>query len=223
MCGRYTLYAAPHKLKDLFSTENLPNFGARYNAAPLQNMPVIVKNKLGFARWGLLPPWAQTDDTLLCATMINARAESVSRKRSFAESWRKGRRCLIPANGFYEWYTDKICGTKQPYYITHKYLNCFAFAGLWSKHDDLVTFTILTKDADGDIADLHHRMPVIFTPFQNNEWFENDLTGAEKMITQTNGKNLMFHPVSPDVGKVTNDDPNLIAPVRIQTQTVMNF
>lgn len=221
MCGRYTLYDAPHKLKDLFGTGNLPNFGARYNAAPLQEMPVIVKNKMGIARWGFLPPWAHTDDHGLCAKMINARSETVADKPSFIESWQKGRRCLIPANGYYEWQKDETSKQKQPYYITSSRHDCFAFAGLWSKHNDLVTFTILTKEADPAIAHLHHRMPIMLSPDEKEDWFTANTEGAAAIIQSAHGKDLVFHPVSDDVGKVTNDSEALIAPVTIMQQQTM--
>lgn len=221
MCGRYTLYAAPHKLKDLFGTGNLPNFGARYNAAPLQEMPVIVKNKMGMARWGFLPPWASADDQGLCAKMINARSETITKKPSFTESWHKARRCLIPANGYYEWQKDEAAKHKQPYYITSSRHDCLAFAGLWSKHNDLVTFTILTKAADKAIAHLHHRMPVILSPDQAQDWFNADIHGAADIIKAAHGQDMVSHPVASDVGKVSNDSENLIAPIRVIKQAAM--
>jgi putative SOS response-associated peptidase YedK len=209
MCGRYAIYAAPHRLIELFGAEIIPNFPARYNAAPLQDLPIIVKNRIGLARWGLLPPWVERDDKGLCAKMINARSETVSEKPAFREGWERGRRCLIPANGFYEW---KGAGdAKQAYYLHHKTADVICFAGLWAKKDDLVTFTVLTKDADAAIADIHHRMPVIFTSEQAKDWFAADERGAFDMIRQAAGRDMVFRPVGRDVGKVANDHEGLMA------------
>ncbi len=209
MCGRYAIYAAPHRLIELFGSEIIPNFPARYNAAPLQDLPVIVKNRIGLARWGLLPPWAERDDKGLCAKMINARSETVSEKPAFRDSWEKNRRCLIPVNGFYEWKGEG--DAKQAYYLHHKTADVIAFAGLWAKKDDLVTFTVLTKDADAAIADIHHRMPVMFTPDQAAAWFAADEYGAFDMIKQATGRDTVFRPVGRDVGKVANDHEGLMA------------
>lgn len=215
MCGRYAFFAAPHRLIDIFGAIRAINFPARYNAAPIQDMPILVKNHIGMARWGLLPPWADADDRGLCAKMINARSETVAEKPAFSAAWAKGRRCLIPANGFFEWQgaENERPDTKQPYYIHHKSEELVGFAGLWAKKDDLVTFTLLTKQADGAIADIHHRMPVILTPSQASSWFAADLAGAQKMIAAASGVDMAYRPVGRDVGKVANDHPDLLAEV----------
>lgn len=103
MCGRYAIYSAPHKLAEIFELGNSLSFAPRYNAAPLQDLPVIVHNRIGVMRWGLLPPWITADDRGLCAKLVNARSETIAEKPSFADSWQKRRRCLVPADGFYEW------------------------------------------------------------------------------------------------------------------------
>ncbi len=213
MCGRYAIFAAPHRLIELFGSEVIPNFPARFNAAPLQDMPIIVKNRIGSARWGLLPPWGIADDKGLCAKMINARSETVAEKPAFRDSWAKGRRCLVPANGFFEW---KGAGdAKQAYYLHHKTNDVIAFAGLWAKKDDLVTFTVLTKEVDADIADVHHRMPVMFTPDQARDWFAADEKDAVAMIKGASGRDMAFYPVGRDVGKVANDHEDLLKEVAI--------
>lgn len=217
MCGRYAIFVAPHRLIDLFGSETIPNFACRYNAAPLQEHPIIVKNRIGSGRWGLLPPWMEEDDKGVCAKMINARSETVSEKPAFRDSWTKARRCLIPANGFYEWKGEDEA--KQAYYLHHKTDEVVAFAGLWAKKDDLVTFTVLTKDADGAIADIHHRMPVMVTPGQAKEWFAADERGAFDMIRRASGRDMMFRPVGRDVGKVANDYAGLLDDVVSLPQT----
>ena len=213
MCGRYAIFAAPHRLIELFGADIISNFPARFNAAPLQEMPIIVKNRMGFGRWGLLPSWAAADDRGLCAKMINARCETVSEKPAFREAWSRGRRCLIPANGFYEWTGEG--DAKQAYYLHHKTSDVIAFAGFWAKKDDLVTFTVLTKDADAAIADIHHRMPVMFTPDQARDWFAADERDAVAMIKAASGRDMAFYPVGRDVGKVANDHDGLLKEVAI--------
>jgi putative SOS response-associated peptidase YedK len=210
MCGRYAIYTAPHKLAEMFGLENLLNLPPRYNAAPLQEMPIIIHNRMGVARWGLLPPWATADDRMLCAKMINARSETVSEKPAFRESWQKRRRCLIPADGFYEWVTDETAQARQPFFIHNADKTPLAMAGLWIKTADIVTFTILTKEADGPAAALHHRLPVLIDPTRAAEWFAADEAGARTIIAQSNGAQLAFHPVSKAVGTVANDSEDLI-------------
>ena len=211
MCGRYAVFTPPSKLKDLFGTENLPNFPPRYNAAPLQELPVIIKHRMGMARWGFVPPWAKEDDKSMAAKMINARSETVSEKPSFRDSWHKARRCLVPVNGFYEWQKDEKSGGKQAVFIHDPARECMALAGLWAKNGDLVTFTMLTKPADGAIRHIHHRMPVIIDPAQAGEWFAADERGVRAMIDSASAHHLHFHAVDNRVGKVANDDENLIA------------
>lgn len=221
MCGRYAIFAAPHRLIEMFALSRSINFPARYNAAPLQDMPIMVKGHPGMARWGLLPPWAARDDKGLCAKMINARSETVAEKPAFREAWGKARRCLIPANGFFEWKApdnnrgEGAAGRKQPYYLHHNREDIIAFAGLWAKKDDLVSFTVLTKEADGPIAAIHHRMPVILTADQADEWFGADLEGAAALIARASGQDMVYHPVGRDVGKVAHDHPGLVAEVPI--------
>lgn len=211
MCGRYAIFAAPHRLIELFGSETIPNFPARYNAAPLQDLPIIVKNHMGLARWGLLPPWAKEDDKGLCAKMINARSETVAEKPAFRESWARGRRCLVPVNGFYEW--QGTGDSKQAYYIHHAADDVVALAGLWAKKDDRLTFTILTKEATGPIAAIHHRMPVIFTPAQAQAWFAADAEAAFSMISQAQAQDMQARAVGKAVGKVANDDASLLMEV----------
>lgn len=225
MCGRYAIFLPPHKLKDLFGTENLPNFPPRYNAAPLQEMPAIIRHRMGLARWGFLPPWAAGDegkeDRALASKMINARSETVMDKPAFREAWAKGRRCLVPANGFFEWKKDQERGVNQPYYIHHKNDSCIALAGLWVKFGDVVTFTILTKDADGDIADLHHRSPVMIAPDQAQDWFQTSPGQALALIKASSARDMIYHAVDTKVGKVANDSEELIEEIKIHREAAL--
>ena len=209
MCGRFAMFSPPAKLKDLFVTDNLPNFPSRYNCAPMQELPIVISHRMGFGRWGFLPPWLQQDDKSVAAKMINARSETVAEKPSFKQSWEKKRRCLIPANGFYEWKKLDDGKGKQPFYIFHEH-EVICFAGLWSKVNDIVSFTILTKPASKSVSELHHRMPVAFRPVQAQSWFSADLNQARELIEKENIIDFQSYPVDSKVGKVANDSEDLI-------------
>ena len=120
---------------------------------------------------------------------------------------------MIPANGFYEWAKDPHTGAKQPYYIQSEDTELLLFAGLWLKVDEQVSFTILTKQADENLAHLHHRSPVMVVPAQASSWFEGDRQAARDIIARSTTQTLGFHPVSADVGKVANDHEDLIKEV----------
>ena len=212
MCGRYAFYLPTAKLQSFFGLENLLNMPARYNCAPCQELPIVIKSRMGFGRWGFRPEWSKSDDLGMASKMINARSETVHEKPAYRESWAKARRCIVPANGFYEWHKDES-GAKQPYFIQHQEEEILCMAGLWSKVDDQVTFTVLTKEAEGRISELHHRMPVMFEMGQVGDWFAADLTDAHQMIAEARGVQCDAYQVSSDVGKVANDSADLIAPL----------
>ena len=171
MCGRYFLKLSPERLQQIFGTENWVQYASSDNVTPLQMSPLIVQRRMGLARWGLLPDYAQSDDKTLCAKLKNARSETVTEKQSFANLWRKGRRCLIPASGFLEWPEEKIKG-HPPFKIYVPDTEAIAFAGIWTKRDDLVTFAVLTKAASPELSKIHSRMPVAFRPEQAQSWFD---------------------------------------------------
>lgn len=217
MCGRYAFFLEPSELKKRFGVENLLNFPARYNCAPMQDLPIIVKNRMGMARWGLLPPWLSDDDKSIACKMTNARSETIHEKPTFRPSWEKSRRCIIPANGFYEWKKSQDGKTKQPYILKLKSDEILSFAGLWHKTGNLVTFTILTKEADKNIANIHHRMPVFVKTNEINDWFYGNVNKAVDIINNANSDEIHFHPVGDAVGNVRNDTAELLelAPERI--------
>lgn len=219
MCGRYAFYLPPSELKKKLGLDNLLNIPPRYNCGPIQELPIVIKNRMGYGRWGFRPEWSKSDDSAMAAKMINARSETVSEKPAFKNSWLQSRRCLVPANGFYEWAKDERTGTKQPYYIQNENAPMLLFAGLWSKVDEQVSFTILTKQADENLDHLHHRSPVIVELGQASQWFEGDAQAVHDIIKRSTTQRLRFHPVSPDVGKVANDHEGLIAEIEIPQQT----
>ncbi len=210
MCGRYAFYMSPEKLKNALGCENILNLEPRYNCGPMQDLPVVVHNRMGMARWGFIPQWKSPDDTSFAAKMINARSETVSQKPTFQDSWHKGRRCLIPANGFFEWKKIEGEDKKQPYFITDPNEDCLFFAGLWSKTGTTVTFTILTKQADGPVADIHHRSPVLIRQESAGAWFGANQDEAASIISQSSSARLEAHKVGYEVGNIRNEGKNLI-------------
>jgi putative SOS response-associated peptidase YedK len=181
VCGRYFLTLSPERLQQLFLTETRASFSPNTNITPLAAVPVIVRNRMGLAQWGLQPDYLQNDDNVLAAKLKNARSETITQKQTFAELWRKGRRCLVPADGFYEWPEDKSAGRK-PYKVTVPQQETIAMAGLWTRKGEKVSFTILTQPAVGALAEIHSRMPVAFKPEQAREWFESANDDALNMI-----------------------------------------
>ena len=219
MCGRFVGYRDLEALKAHFPIDRVEtNLSPNYNVAPTQNISVIVRqddeNVLRTFRWGLVPFWAK--DPSIGNKMINARSETVDSKPSFKNAFKK-RRCLIPADGFYEWKGPK--GSKQPVYITLPDGEPFGFAGLWEVWDDkgkaeepLYTCTIITTDASPPIQDIHHRMPVILIPEAFEDWIKADTPAdaLKEIISTHTHKDLVFRPVSKAVNSVQNNSPDLI-------------
>ena len=174
MCGRYTITSAPEAIRALFRYPEQPNFPPRYNVAPTQPIPIVrlVEGKRQFAlvRWGLLPSWVKDPKTF--SLLINARGESVTDKPAFRAAMKR-RRCLIPADGFYEW--KAVAGRKQPYFVRLKSGAPMAFAGLWEcwtgpNGEELETAAIVTTNANRTLAPIHNRMPVIVPPEGFDLW-----------------------------------------------------
>ncbi len=226
MCGRYTLTSAPEAIGALFRYVEQPNFPARYNIAPTQPIAIVrlVEGRREFAlvRWGLLPSWAK--DPKAFSLLINARGESVSEKPAFRNAMKR-RRCLIPADGFYEW---KAAGArKQPYFIRAKSGAPLAFAGLWEtwigpNGEEFDSAAIVTTSANRTPGDLHHRMPVIVSPDGFDIWLgsgsvegKDDLAAATALIAPAPDDLLEAFPVSTDVNRVANDNPDLIEAVAV--------
>ena len=219
MCGRYSLTTAPEALRRLFEFDNRPNLAARYNIAPTQEVPVVrgsaAGRTLAHLRWGLIPSWAK--DRSMASKMINARAETVAEKPAFRAAYAK-RRCLVPADGFYEWRTED--GAKQPFRIGMKGGGAFAFAGLWESWadpeggDDAVeTFTILTTAANAKLHAIHHRMPVILPQELYAAWLDPAADPHAIALGPYPGEPMAFYRVSTRVNYVRNDDPGCVEPL----------
>jgi len=216
MCGRYELHTQPAALALAFGVPFPPHMRPRYNIAPMQDVPVIRRTPAGErelvdVRWGLVPRWAK--DPAIGNRMINARAETLADKPSFRTALKK-HRCLIPADGFYEW-KQTPSGAKQPIHIGMKDHSPFAFAGLLERWlspagEVLDTCTIITTQSNALLSPLHDRMPVIVAPVAFDRWLDvaNDDTAA--LFAPYPADAMTYYPVSTRVNSVRNDDAKLI-------------
>lgn len=212
MCGRFALYASRERLMQRFGLAAVPEHAPRYNITPRSAIAAVRDRECVLLRWGLVPFWARDPDT--GHRMINARAETVAEKPAFRHAFAK-QRCLIPANGFYEW--RRTAGVKTPYYIYPADDDLFAFAGLWERWhgkdghagETIESCTILTVEANALCARIHDRMPVIVAPEHWRRWLEHpDAT----LLAPYPPERMRAHPVSRRVNDPTNDDAGLLTP-----------
>lgn len=222
MCGRYAQFTPPGAIAELFgATLDIADLIPRYNAAPMQWLPVIRQRPSGervlqILRWGLLPSWAK--DETIANRLINARAETLAEKPSFRSAYRK-RRCIVPADGFYEW--AKRPDGKQPYYIHAPDGSILAFAGLWERwtrpadEEVIDSFTIVTTAANDLMRPLHDRMPVILAPEAVASWLDpaSEPDALSDLLGPCPDELLALHPVTRAVGNVRNEGRDLIAAV----------
>ena len=231
VCGRFTQMASWREVHAFLNLLGPPrNLRPRYNVAPTQDIAAVRAEargrRLSMLRWGLIPGWATQPN--LGYRLINARAETVSAKPAFRAAWRAPRRCLIPADGFFEW--TRHGALRQPWLIGMKDGALFAFAGLWERwtiREDAVlkgalaghapgevieTCTILTTAANETVAPIHHRMPVILRP----EHFEPWLAGEAVALALYPPEPMRVQPVSTRVNTPSNDDPRCIEPVTLE-------
>ena len=213
MCGRYVITSAPEAIRALFRYQEQPNFPPRYNVAPTQPIPIVRvtegKRQFALVRWGLLPSWVK--DPKAFTLVINARGESVLDKPAFKNAM-KYRRCLIPADGFYEWHATG--GRKQPYFVRPASGAPMAFAGLWESWtgpngEELETAAIVTTTANHALEGLHDRMPVVVPPDAFALWLncaQVDATTAAGLIVPAPDDTIESYPVSTDVNRVAHDN-----------------
>ncbi|MFC4249163.1 SOS response-associated peptidase [Natribaculum luteum] len=228
MCGRYTLFVDQADLEERFDATFDEPFSPRYNVAPGQRVPVITNDDPETVRrleWGLVPSWADDD----AGGIVNARAETIAEKPSFREAYAR-RRCLVPADGFYEWVETEE--GKRPYRVAFEDDRPFAMAGLWERwepettqvgldafgdgsvesgDDALETVTIVTTEPNVLVADLHHRMAVVLSPDDERRWLNDD--DPREVLEPYPAEEMRAYPVSTAVNDPTADDPSLVDPV----------
>ena len=216
MCGRFAFYSPSEATAALFGVSGSLTVEPRYNIAPTQYLAAIRNDEeqgreLVMLRWGLVPFWAK--DPSIGNRMINARAETVAEKPAYRAAYRR-RRCLVLADGFYEWHKEG--SVKTPYYISLQSGEPFALAGLWehwqSKETDesLQTATLITTAANEFMATLHHRMPVILVPATADRWMAGDDLQADAIAADCPA--LSAWPVNRRVNNARNEGDDLIEP-----------
>lgn len=226
MCARYTMgkVATAELIAELDLDVVPPALEPRYNIAPTEEAPIVIQSRegerhLGLARFGLVPHWAK--DVKQGVKMLNARLETVAEKPAFRDAFAR-HRCLVVADGFYEWKTDGKLKTPSWFHLPDRHV--FAFAGLWAvwrnaEGERITSFSILTREAEGVVRELHDRMPVILRPEAYAGWLDRALTDpseVRRLLLEDRGAELVGHVVSRRVNKVDADDPTLIEPALIE-------
>ena len=217
MCGRFALYTSFQSIKEYADIlAELEELEANYNVAPGQKIPIILRkndgNYLELLKWGLIPFWAK--DPQIGYKMINTRAETINEKPSFKYAFQK-RRCLVPANGFYEWRKKD----KQPFYIHLKDRELFTFAGIWENWKSpegkyIQTCSIITTSANDTLEKIHNRMPVILPKNSEMDWLSNeDQNELKNLLRPYPAEEISFFKVSHNVNSVKNNQPELINPI----------
>lgn len=220
MCGRYTITCPPEQIRVEFGVDAPAGYEPRYNVAPRQPVPVIGRDAGGARRaamvlWGLVPHWSRSPTHV--RRTINARAESLLERATFREPFLE-RRCLVLADGFYEWRRDPT--GRQPFRFYLRSGRPFAFAGLWDRWREpdggsLFSCAIVTTDASTVVAPVHERMPVILTPDEREVWLdpETPVERLQAMLRPYARGDLTANQVSRRVNSVDNDSPECIEPL----------
>ncbi|WP_414541234.1 SOS response-associated peptidase [Nostoc sp. CCY0012] len=219
MCGRFTLNQSSAALAEFFQVKSIPNLAAQYNIAPTQRVATVLhnpesgSNEFQQLRWGLIPSWAK--DASMGAKLINARAETVAEKPAFRSAF-KHRRCLVLADGFFEWQRQN--GKKQPFYFRLVDGQPFGFAGLWEKWrspegEEITSCTILTTAANELLQPIHERMPVILAPQDYDLWLNPQMQTRETLqplLCSYPSQAMTAYPVSTIVNNPRHNTPECI-------------
>jgi putative SOS response-associated peptidase YedK len=220
MCGRFVITSPPAALRQIFGYVEQPNFPPRHNIAPTQPIPVVMLENGGrhfrLMRWGLVPAWVK--DPRKFSLLINARAETVLEKPAFKNAIKR-RRCLVPADGYYEW-QDRD-GRKRPFFIHRRDEKPVGFAALaetWMgpNGEEIDSVAIVTTQASRDLAALHHRVPVTIAPDDFERWLDGRANDADAVMPLLIGPaegEFAWHEISTRVNRVANDDPQLLLPI----------
>ena len=233
MCGRVRLSSDYSEIRiqlRLGPQDDPPNFEATWNGAPTQSLPIVRRHpetgarRLDLMRWGLLPFWAK--DAKMAYSTFNARAEAIETMPAFREAWKRGRRCLVPVDSFYEWKTLTGPKDKQPYAIGRADRKLLAMAGLWESWNRPATaeqaaetirsFTIITTTPSAFMHPLHTRMPVILPEESWDAWLGEtpaDSGALKALLKPYPADDLVAWPVDKRVGNVRNNEPSLIEPI----------
>jgi putative SOS response-associated peptidase YedK len=219
MCGRYLIITTPEAMRAFFRYLEHPNFPARYNVAPTQPIPIVRAREgarqFALVRWGLIPAWVE--DPRVFSLLINARCESVFDKPAFRAAMR-WRRCLVPADGFYEWKAEG--DRKRPFAVRPTGGGPLAFAGLWEvwtgpNGEELETAAIITTPANRTLRPLHDRMPAVLAPEAYDIWLDCrnvDSDMATGLLAPAPENFFEAYEVSPAVNRTANDSPDLLTP-----------
>src|SRR5256886_14306783 len=220
MCGRFVITSPPAAIRQVFGYAEQPNFPPRFNIAPTQPVPVVILDHgarhFRLMRWGLVPAWVKAPRKF--TLLINARSEGVEAKPAFKNAIRR-RRCLIPADGYYEWHVS--ADRKRPYFIYRADRKPFGFAGLaetWigPNGEEVDTVAIVTAPASADLAVLHHRVPVTIAPAEFERWLDcraHDVDEVMALLTGPFEGEFVWHEVSTRVNNAVNDDAQLLLPI----------
>jgi putative SOS response-associated peptidase YedK len=219
MCGRYAITTAPEAMRQLFGYPEQPNFPPRYNIAPTQPVPIVRlhegKRQFALVRWGLIPYWVK--DPRNFAQLHVARSESVNEKPAFRNAMKR-RRCLLPADGFYEWSEH---GPKRPFFIRPREGGPIAFAGLWEtwmgpNGEEVESVAVITMPANRMLRPIAERMPAILPPSAFEPWLDCahvDAETAAAFLVPATEAQLEAYEVSTAVNRAANDGPELLLPV----------
>lgn len=214
MCGRFFLDAQAGDIVEHYNVPPPDLFAPRYNIAPTTPVLALGGDGFGLYRWGLIPSWAK--DISIGNRMFNARGETVAEKPSFRSAYRR-RRCLVPANGFYEWRLEN--GRKQPYacHIDH---GLFSMAGIWEHWQDaegneINSCAVITTEASGKMQELHQRMPVYIAPADYADWLDcaSEQTERADELIRSTAPAYDYYAVSTAVSNSRNEGPDLVQPL----------
>ena len=227
MCGRYLITTAPEAMRRLFGYPELPDFPPRYNIAPTQPVPIVRlwegRRQFALVRWGLVPSWVK--DPRKFSLLHVARGETVNEKPAFKNAMKR-RRCLVPADGFYEW--TETGKRKRPFFVRPKSADPIAFAGLWEawmgpNGEEIESVAIITTSANRTLGAVYERMPAILPPDAFDMWLDCAKVGPETAaacLVPAPEDLLEAYEVSNAVNRTANDGPGLIVPVSEQAETV---